>query len=69
MTADLGFSNILKFPPKHHCGIIILRFPNEMPVAIINATVVHMIDELGAKPIPQSLIVFQPHRIRFKKSE
>jgi len=36
LTADLGFSNILKFPLGQHFGIVVARFPNEMAPREIN---------------------------------
>lgn len=33
VSADLGFANILVFPPGTHPGIVVARLPNEMPTA------------------------------------
>jgi len=40
LTGDLGFGNILKFPLGQHFGIVVARFPNEMPPREINKRIV-----------------------------
>lgn len=34
-SADWGFANILKFPPKEYYGIVILNFPNEVTTNLL----------------------------------
>ena len=36
LTGDLGFANLLTFPLGSHYGIIVARFPNELPSRKIN---------------------------------
>lgn len=38
-SADLDFANTLRFPPGGHNGIVIIRFPNEMPNPAVNTEV------------------------------
>ena len=67
-TADLGFSNINKFPIDSHKGIIILRFPNELTVNAILQMISPMIDEISTKDLRGSIVVFSPHKIRMRSS-
>src|SRR5690242_3845077 len=36
VTADKGFSSILRFPTGTHAGIIVVRVPDELPTQQIN---------------------------------
>ncbi len=39
VTADLDFANALRFPPRRHHGILILRFPSTLTVPSMCAEV------------------------------
>src|SRR2546428_11891323 len=47
VTADLGFGNILRFPPGSHAGIVVTRFPNEVPTHTLNDATVSAIRGLS----------------------
>src|SRR4030095_7830419 len=40
ITGDVGFGNLLRYPLNSHPGIVIARFPNELPVESSNAAIV-----------------------------
>lgn len=47
LTADVGFGNILRFPPGTHPGIVVTRFPNEMPTRILNQAILSALRSLS----------------------
>jgi len=66
-TADLGFANIFTFPPGTHCGICVLRFPNEMLNDTVNATVLTFLKQLSQEDIEENLIIFTPNSFRIRR--
>ena len=56
LTANLGFSNILKFPLGQHFGIVVARFPNEMAPREINREIVTSVRDLGENDFKGNLI-------------
>ncbi len=68
MTGDIGFSNILKFPLGSHAGIIVLRFPNEMPTTEINKIVSKFIAALSEEDIRGNVVIFSPSGTRIRRS-
>ncbi len=67
-SADLGFSNILSFPLGTHHGIVILRFPNEMPTNDINQHVMKLLFQVKEKDYKGNLIILSVNKIRIRKS-
>jgi len=68
LTGDLGFSNILKFPLGEHSGIVVARFPSEMPPRKINREIVASLKELGENDFKGNLIILELGRIRIKRA-
>ena len=48
ISGDLGFSNILSFPPGSHGGIIVTRIPNEMNTHLGNEIILQALRDLSA---------------------
>ncbi|MFW0860257.1 MAG: DUF5615 family PIN-like protein [Dehalococcoidia bacterium] len=69
ISGDLGFSNILRFPLGTHCGIIIIRFPNEMSTERINEEVYKALNEIEDEDMGENLIVISPGKIRIRRRE
>ena len=67
VTADMGFANTLQFPPPEHAGIVIARFPNEMPTATVNTAVVSAIQELSDGDFVGNTIIVEPGRVRMRR--
>ena len=67
-SADLGFSNILKFPLGSHAGIVILRFPNEMPTALMNKIATALLSKISEDEFKGSVIVLSPSGARIRRS-
>ena len=46
LSCDLGFSNILVFPPAKHQGVIVVRIPDEVPIPQFNEEVLRAVKEI-----------------------
>ena len=68
LTADLGFSNILKFPLGQHFGIVVVRFPNEMVPREINREILTSLRDLVENEFKGNLVILEPGRIRIKRA-
>jgi len=66
-SADWGFANILKFPPKNYYGIVILNFPNEASTSFIAKETKKAFTKLPLKNLKGYLIIIEPGRIRVRK--
>jgi predicted nuclease of predicted toxin-antitoxin system len=67
LTADLDFSNLLLFPLGSHAGIVVARFPNEMPVEPLNEAIVAALDDLEPSDLAGSLVIIEPGRVRIRR--
>lgn len=67
ITADLGFGNILRFPIGSHFGIVIVRFPNEMPTSELNHQLVARFADLTEADFKGSLVIIEPGKVRIRK--
>ncbi len=66
-SADLGFSNTLYFPLGSHCGICILRFPNEMSVKEINKIVEKLLKLVRFEDYRGNLLILTPGKLRLRR--
>ena len=67
LTADLDFSNLLRYPLGTHAGLVIARFPNEMPVDRLNASVVNAVGGLAEHELAGGLVIIEPGRLRLRR--
>lgn len=67
LSGDLGFGNTLRFVPGQHSGIVIARFPNEIPSAILNNSILHALQGLSDGEIRGNLIIIEPGRVRLRQ--
>lgn len=67
VTADLGFANTLTFPLGSHCGIVVVRFPNDVSVENLNRGVVSALSGLTNEEVRGCLIILEPGRMRLRK--
>ncbi|MBI3442351.1 MAG: DUF5615 family PIN-like protein [Candidatus Sungbacteria bacterium] len=66
-SGDLGFSNIFQFPLGSHAGIVILRFPNEMPTSAINVMVLASLTLASEEDLMGNLVVISPGKVRIRR--
>lgn len=67
LSADLGFANILRFPFGSHQGIVVARFPNEIPTSRLNEAILRALQSLAAEEVEGNLIIIEPGRIRLRR--
>ena len=67
LTADLDFSNLLRYPLGTHAGLVIARFPNEMPVDALNAAIVAAVTGLTEDDLTGGLVIIEPGRVRLRR--
>jgi predicted nuclease of predicted toxin-antitoxin system len=67
LSGDGGFGNILRFPLGSHPGIVLARFPNEVPTAKLNDAILQAVRSLTDEEIAGNLIIIEPGRIRLRK--
>ncbi len=67
LTADVGFGNILRFQPGTHRGIVVARFPNEVPVSLLNQSILTALRGLSDDELVGSLTIIEPGRIRLRR--
>src|SRR4030042_2447524 len=68
-SADLGFANIIRFPPGSHYGIIISRFPNEISTHRFVDEIKKALGQLSTETIKGNLIIVEPGKIRIRRAE
>ena len=69
ITGDLGFGNQLKYPIGSHAGILIVRFPNELPTSKLNDLILGSLGLLLTEgDLKNSLTILEPGKIRSRKS-
>lgn len=67
ISGDLEFGNLLLFPLGSHHGIVLVRFPNEMPVTAMNLEIVEALRQLDPQKLRGGLAVVEPGRVRFRQ--
>ena len=67
MTADLGFANVLRFPPGTHAGIVVVRAPTELPTPSINELVARSLAGLDRAVLAGALLSVEPGRVRIRR--
>ena len=68
VTGDVGFGNLLRYPLNSHSGIVVARFPNELPTEITNPAIVRAILELTSEEVHGSLVIIEPGRVRIRRT-
>ena len=64
VSGDVGFSNLFRFRLGTHAGIVVIRFPNDVPIGSLNRAVVDALQSLSPEPLRGSLAIVEPGRIR-----
>ncbi len=67
ITGDMGFANILQFPPGGHAGIVVAHYPNEMSPMEINRQIIFAFDTLNESDFRGNLIMLDPGRMRIRR--
>ncbi len=67
VTADLGFSNLLRFPPTSHPGIVVARLVNEMPAEHVVRIISAALTALTSDELDGNLVVVEENRVRLRR--
>jgi predicted nuclease of predicted toxin-antitoxin system len=65
ITCDMGFSNILNFPPSENHGILVVRIPNSEPIDVFNREVLHAVQEVGDN-LSRHLAIVEVGKVRLR---
>lgn len=68
VTADKGFTRVLRFPPGTHPGIIVLRFPPHTPADKKVRIVTRWIVPLEEDDVTGNLLIVEPRGIRIRRA-
>lgn len=66
ITIDLDFTNIIEYSPPH-CGIIVLRLPNNTKVADLIREVQNALEALKEQSLVDTLVIVEKGRIRVRR--
>jgi len=67
LSGDVGFGNLRKFPLGRHHGILIVHFPNELPVQEINRQLIQALNQLKDTDLSKNLTIIEPGKIRIRR--
>ncbi len=65
ITCDMGFSNILHFPPSKNPGILVVRIPDSEPIDRFNQEVRRAVEEVGDN-LSHHLAIVEIGRVRLR---
>lgn len=68
LSGDLGFGNLVRFPLGTHHGIIVARFPNDVPVGTLNDALLAAVRALSDEEIAGNLVIVEPGRVRLRRN-
>jgi len=67
VSRDVGFANVLQYPLGSHHGIVVVRFPSEMPMRALVTTIVEWLATIQDPEFEGSLIILEPGRTRIRR--
>ncbi len=65
ITCDMGFSNILNFPPSENKGILVVRIPDSQPIDTFNREVLRAVQDVG-KNLSRHLAIVEVGKVRLR---
>lgn len=68
VTADKGFSNLLRYPLGTHAGIVVVRVPDELPTQIVNRELLRALAAVDPADLHGALMIVELGRIRLRKA-
>lgn len=66
ITGDLGFANIIGFPPPH-AGMIVARLPETAPLSDRLQEVMNALRALAGQSLENTLVIVEQGRIRVRR--
>jgi predicted nuclease of predicted toxin-antitoxin system len=65
ITCDMGFSNILNFPPANNHGILVVRIPDRESIDTLNREVLRAVQEVGEN-LSRHLAIVEIGKVRLR---
>jgi len=69
ISADKGFTNLLRFPLGTHHGIIVARFPRHTPARMKTRLLLRWISTLREEDLIGNLLIIQAKGIRIRRAK
>ena len=69
ITGDMGFGNIRHFPPGTHLGIVVVRYPNEVPARTVVHDLMAALSGISEDEVRGNITIVEPGRIRIRKRQ
>jgi predicted nuclease of predicted toxin-antitoxin system len=66
VSADKGFTNILRFPLGSHAGIVVVRVPDELPTAKMHQELLNGLASLSGETLAGALVIIEIGRVRVR---
>jgi len=67
VTLDHDFGQVLRFPPQHTAGIVVLECIGRLSPKMIRARIQELATMLGTRPIERELWIVEPGRVRIRQ--
>jgi predicted nuclease of predicted toxin-antitoxin system len=68
LTGDVEFGNELVYPPAGHHGVVLTRFPNDLPAAILVKQIVASIAVVADENLDGAIVVVEPGKLRVRRA-
>lgn len=65
ISCDLGFANIIQYPPAGTAGIVVVRIPDEIPIPQFNRILLKSIQGVGERLVAH-LAVIEVDKVRLR---
>jgi predicted nuclease of predicted toxin-antitoxin system len=67
LTGDIEFGNELVYPPASHRGVVLTRFPNNLPAPMLVREIVAGLALLADEDLDAAIVVIEPGRVRVRR--
>jgi predicted nuclease of predicted toxin-antitoxin system len=64
ISGDLGFASVLRFPLGSHCGVVVVRYPNEVSTPVVNEAIAAALRNVTEADIAGAPLIVEPGRVR-----
>ena len=69
VTADKGFTNLLRFPLGTHAGLVVARFPPHTPALRKSRILMRWVAPLDEKDVAGNLLIIEPRGVRIRRAK
>ena|SRR6266478_1359720 len=69
VTLDLGFANVLRYPPEKTHGLVVIRVPQNPSLELLGKLISQFLQLLIERSVEKSLWIVEVDRVRVHSSE